>query len=119
MMSGSEQSASRRALRSAWGWSTLDDVKRAGSVLFFVLCVAVSIAGAVNVFADNADVRALAETTACAAKKCDAHRSVALTRLERTPFAQTFELSTPGGPVTVRCRRSAVFVGDYVCDKSD
>lgn len=97
----------------------MTSVRRSASALFFVLCVAVSIAGAYNVFSDNAEVRARAAEVACAVKKCGPRGNATMTRLERNPFAQSFEFATPAGPITVHCRRSAVFVGEYGCDKSD
>lgn len=64
-----------------------------------------------NVFGDNAELISEAKYTACPEKLC------AMTQLERTPFAQTFRFVTPGGaPVVVRCRRAAVFVGEYSCE---
>jgi hypothetical protein len=109
--------ASRRCT-VAIGVSPANDgrVKKAASVLFLLLCIAVSVAGAYNVFSDNADVRAQAEELACKEKKCGG-KAAALTRLERSPFAQSFTFATPNGDISVRCVRSAIFVGAYGCDK--
>jgi hypothetical protein len=100
-------------------------VRKAASVLFLVLCVAVSVAGAYNVFSDNAEVKAAAEQVACQGKPCSAQtaqtnkgaRPAVMTRLERSPFAQTFTFALPpnGAETTVHCRRSAIFVGAYTC----
>lgn len=100
-------------------------MRKAGSVLFLILCIAVSVAGAYNVFSDNAEVKAQAEQVACKDRPCGTQKAKAtvavMTRLERSPFSQTFTFATPpnGAETQVRCQRSAVFVGPYRCDKSD
>jgi hypothetical protein len=78
-------------------------------LLLAAACVVVSIAALINVFADNADLVARAKELGCPKGACD------LARVDRTPFAQTFDLRTPGGLVTVRCARVAVFFGEYGC----
>lgn len=96
-------------------------VRKAASVLFLILCIAVSVAGAYNVFSDNAEVKAQAEQVACKDRPCTEKRPAVMTRLERSPFGQTFTFATPpnGGETAVRCQRSAVFVGPYRCDKTN
>jgi hypothetical protein len=89
-------------------------MKRAASVTFLLLCIAISVAGAINVFADNADVRASAKDVACKKKKCGPG-GPALTREDRTPIAQSFLYATSDGTVAVRCARAAILVGDYSC----
>jgi hypothetical protein len=80
--------------------------------LFVTLaCLVVSVAAMLNVFADNDDVMAIAKTVACPSGPCD------LARVDRTPFAQTFDFRTTPGTVTVRCARGAIFFGDYACGK--
>jgi len=88
-------------------------MKRAGQTLFFLACVLFTIAAAYNVMADNAEVIALASESACRgqARTCRAQ----MTRMERTPFGQTFELATPKSKVEVRCVRALLFVGEYTC----
>jgi hypothetical protein len=76
-----------------------------------IACIAVSLAAMLNVFADNADVLAKAKGIACADGPCD------LARLDRTPFAQTFDFRTTPGVITVRCARGAIFFGEYGCAK--
>ena len=79
---------------------------------FFILSVVVaSVAGMVNVFSDNADVVAKAKEIGCPRPACT------LTRMERTPFAQTFEFQSTLGTVGVKCIRSSIFFGDYGCVK--
>jgi hypothetical protein len=79
---------------------------------FLVLtCVVVSIAGLVNVFSDNADIVAKAKEIGCPRPLCT------LTRMERSPFAQTFEFQSTVGTIGVKCVRSSIFFGDYSCVK--
>ena len=79
---------------------------------FFILSLVVaSVAGMVNVFSDNADVVAKAKEIGCPRPVCN------LTRMERTPFAQTFEFQSTLGTVGVKCIRSSIFFGDYGCVK--
>ena len=79
---------------------------------FVVLtCVVVSIAGMVNVFSDNADIVAKAKDIGCPRPVCN------LTRMERTPFAQTFEFQSTLGTIGVKCVRSSIFFGEYDCVK--
>jgi hypothetical protein len=81
----------------------------------FLACVLFSVAGAYNVMADNADVEAMAQATACGDGKaaCKAQK----TFMERTPIAQTFEFATgtTGKRVSVRCARAFVLAGEYTC----
>ena len=79
--------------------------------ILVVTCVVVSIAGLVNVFSDNADIAAQAKEIGCPRPTCN------LTRMERTPFAQTFEFRSTAGTIGVKCVRSAIFFGDYACTK--
>jgi hypothetical protein len=79
---------------------------------FLVLtCVVVSIAGLVNVFSDNADIVAKAKEIGCPRPMCT------LTRMERTPFSQTFEFQSAVGTIGVKCVRAAIFFGEYACAK--
>jgi hypothetical protein len=79
--------------------------------LLVLTCVVVSIAGLVNVFSDNADIVAKAKEIGCPRPVCS------LTRMERTPFAQTFEFQSTAGTIGIKCARSSIFVGDYECVK--
>jgi hypothetical protein len=38
-----------------------------------------------------------------------------MTRMERTPFGQTFEFTTAKRTVDVRCARAFVLLGEYTC----
>lgn len=88
-------------------------MKRAVQTILFLLCVVFSVAAVVNVLGDNAEVEALAVVAACAGQGTACHPQK--TRMERTPFAQSFELVTPKRTVEVRCARALVLVGDYAC----
>ena len=72
-------------------------------------CVVVSVAGLVNVFSDNAEVVTKAKEIGCPRPPCTP------TKIERTPFAQTFEFQSPAGTIGVKCAREAVFFGEYSC----
>ncbi|HMJ55863.1 MAG TPA: hypothetical protein VK540_27515 [Polyangiaceae bacterium] len=79
---------------------------------FLVLtCVVVSIAGLVNVFSDNADTVVKAKAIGCPRPVCN------LTRMERNPFAQTFEFQSTLGTIGVKCARAGIFFGEYSCVK--
>ncbi|WP_437738496.1 hypothetical protein [Sorangium sp. So ce1335] len=97
-------------------------MKRFLQLAIFVLCVAFSASVAYNVFSDNADVERMAALVACgeeagapegrrASDGCRAR----MTRLERTPFGQTFEFTTAKRTVDVRCERALVLVGEHRC----
>jgi hypothetical protein len=88
-------------------------MKRAGQILIFILCVAFSVAALYNVMSDNAEVERMAAAVACGEQgpNCRAQ----MTRMERTPFGQTFEMVTPKRTVDIVCRRAYLMVGDYAC----
>ena len=92
-------------------------MKRFGSVAFLLLCIAISIACAINVFADNTALTTEAGELACKGLACA--KPPAMTRVDRTPIAQTFTFAAgkSGTSVTVRCARSAILVGAYACAK--
>lgn len=74
-----------------------------------VLLVLLSILGLFNVYGDNSDVEAMAKEVAC--EGCES----TLTRLERTPIAQTFHLQTQKALFVVKCQRAGIFLGNYDC----
>jgi hypothetical protein len=88
-------------------------MKRAGQVAIFLLCIVFSVASAYNVFSDNSDVERMAAAVACGEQGPSCRAQV--TRIERTPFGQTFGMTTPKRTVDVVCRRAAIMVGDYGC----
>jgi hypothetical protein len=79
--------------------------------LVVLICVVVSVAGVINVFSDNAEIVAKAKEIGCPRPACN------LTRMERTPFAQTFEFQSTAGTIGVKCARASIFFGDYACTK--
>lgn len=83
-----------------------------GRAITLLLVVAASL-GIYNVLADNAEVVALAETTACGKTKC----SLAMTKMMRHPFGQsfTFQTNANGGTANVGCRRAFYLLGAYRC----
>jgi hypothetical protein len=81
-------------------------------ILSFIIIAAV-IAGVVNVYADAGPIERMAR-----ARVCERHSPPCrerLGRVMRTPFFHEMEFTDGGKPVTVRCSRSAVLVGDYAC----
>jgi hypothetical protein len=88
-------------------------MKRAAQTLVFLLCLVFSVSAAVNVIGDNAEVEGMANTVACDGAGEACHPQT--TRVERTPLAQSFEIVTSKRKVDVRCARSLVLVGKYVC----
>jgi hypothetical protein len=88
-------------------------VKRSGQFAVFALCVLFSVSAAYNVMSDNYAIEQDAKSVACRDEgdKCTAQ----VTRMERTPFAQSFEITTTKREVGVKCVRSLIMVGDYAC----
>lgn len=90
----------------------MDALKHYARFAFVLAILAVSIAGLYNVFGDAAELVPMAKQAACPGALCG------MTRLDRTPFAQTFTFNTPkGDAIEVKCTRAAVFVGEYACTK--
>lgn len=85
-----------------------------------VLLLGGTALGLYNVYSDNADVKTLAEKTACGERPCTAK----ITRESRSPLAQNFtyqtELTEKGKPqrgasVDVECKRAYYLLGEYAC----
>ena len=92
-----------------YAWPVIH-TKRFANVTLSVGCVAFGVLAFYNVFAENAEVEPLARAAAtCPTGTCQ------LTRLDRSPFAQTFEFQRRGETVTARCVRSAILLGPYGC----
>jgi hypothetical protein len=90
----------------------MSSTKSYARLFLAIACIVVSLAAMINVFGDNDEVQAKAKEIACAPKvACD------LARMDRSPFAQTFDFRSTPGPVTVRCTRGAIFFGEYACAK--
>jgi hypothetical protein len=78
-----------------------------------LLIMAIVIAGLVNVYADAGPIERMAR-----ARVCERHGAPCrerLGRVLRTPFFHELDFVDGGKPVTVRCSRSFIFVGDYGC----
>ena len=87
-----------------------------------VLLIGVTITGFINVFSDNSDVIALAETAACGKPSC----TYQTTRVSRNPIMQSFTFQTvlterrninQQTTVDVDCHRSLWLVGAYSCER--
>lgn len=88
--------------------------------LFAALCLAATALGLNNTYGDNADVKALAEKTACGTAPC----VVKTLNEQRSAFKQTFGYQTAlvekgksshGATVDIECARSYVLLGEYEC----
>ena len=88
-------------------------MRRAFQTILFLLCLVFSVAAAVNVLGDNAEVEAMAKAIACAGEGATCRPQT--TRMERTPLAQSFEFMTAKRKVEVRCSRALFLVGEYSC----
>jgi hypothetical protein len=81
--------------------------------------VGVAFMCAYNVFAVGNDVETLAKKTACQGVPLPC--SAGITRIERTPWAHTLEVST--SPTSANrdlfCQRQYILVGDYACQFKD
>jgi len=82
------------------------------SIAFIVLAVTAWMAYD-NVLSDDAPIRALAEKTACAKKKCEDQHGV--TREQRAPWGQSIDYTWRDGTVKVECHRSYYVFGERVC----
>lgn len=107
-------------------------MKRAAKVVVFLLCVGFVVAAIVNVFGDHTEVEKLAKEIACdaapskpaappAGKPAAATAAapglcaLAMTRMSRTPFGQSYEYTGSNSTRRIRCTRSLIFVGEYAC----
>lgn len=88
-------------------------MKRAVQLSFFAVCLIFSAGAVYNVFSDNVEVEQRARAVACGDQ--GASCSPQMTRMERTPFGQTFEFVTAKRTVSVRCTRGLVLAGGYAC----
>jgi len=88
-------------------------MKSAARRVLTVLCIVAGTMAIYNVMSDNDDVRRMAEKVACG--DTGAACRPQMTRMDRSPFAQSFEIVTTKRTFEVRCTRSLVLVGDYSC----
>jgi hypothetical protein len=87
---------------------------------FAIVCLTATALGLSNTYGDNAEVKALAQRTACGAPNC----SISDLSQARSAFSQRFGFQTAlvqkgksaqGASVDVECKRKLIFVGDYEC----
>jgi hypothetical protein len=87
-----------------------------------VILIGITITGFINVFADNAEVIAMAQTAACGTPTC----AYQMTRVSRNPIMQSFTFQTTltesrnvnrQMTVDVDCHRSLWLVGEYSCER--
>jgi hypothetical protein len=79
-----------------------------------ILLLVATILGLYNVYADNPEVRKLAEQAACGKSGC-----VRTLRSHRTPMGQDFEFQTsvqPQHSLEVHCARAYLLVGAFACE---
>src|SRR5688500_4068348 len=82
--------------------------------LVSISLIGLTVLGFYNVFGDNTETRALAESTACGKARC----SVRLLENARNPIGQSFEFQTgETARVRVSCHRSFYFLGDWKCER--
>jgi hypothetical protein len=90
-----------------------------------IVCIGVTVFGLINVYGDNADVVAQAESVACGAPSC----SVQMTRMSRSPITQSFTFQinpkqqassmVAGSSTTdVECTREYFLLGEYQCKRA-
>jgi len=88
--------------------------------LFAVLCLGATGLGLNNTYGDNAEVKALAEKTACGPAPC----VVKTLNEQRSAFKQSFGYqtalvekgkSTHGASIDIECAREYVLLGEYQC----
>jgi len=91
----------------------MSSTKAYARLFLAIACIVVSLAAMVNVFADNDEVLAKARDVG----GCTTKQSCDLARMDRSPFAQTFDFRATPGPISVRCTRAAIFFGEYACKK--
>ncbi len=88
--------------------------RRTLSTLVFAAGIGFSVACFYNVLGDNTAVVADAKSIACGDLGSDCNAKI--THMMRTPFGQTFQITTPKRAVEVSCRRAAIFVGAWSCE---
>jgi hypothetical protein len=81
--------------------------------IFTVVCIVLGTLAIYNVMSDNDDVLRMAEKVACGDSGAACRPQ--MTRMERSPFSQSFEIVTTKRTYEVRCTRAFVFAGAYSC----
>lgn len=92
--------------------------KQLARPLFSLVLLAITVLGLINVYGDNTEVALKAKRVACGGQECPTQ----VTRLERNPLAQTFDIaSEPNGArkgsvtSTIKCSRTQVLIGEWEC----
>ena len=81
--------------------------------IMWVIAMGLSVLGLMNVYGDSSHVEELAREAACEGCK------PAMRQVARTPLGQTYRLQVDDGvEVVVSCSKSAIFVGEYSCEKN-
>ena len=81
-----------------------------------VILLGLTVAGLVNTYGDSTGVEKAAADAACGGEPCP----VQLREFTRSPIAHqyVFDVGKAGTRTEVKCQRSAIFFGDYRCEKS-
>jgi hypothetical protein len=84
-------------------------------VILPVVLLGLTAAGLLNTYGDSTGVEKLAGEAACGGQMCP----VRMTEFTRSPFSHeyVFEVGKSGTRTEVKCARSAIFFGDYHCEK--
>jgi hypothetical protein len=84
-------------------------------VVLPVVLLGLTAAGLVNTYGDSTGVEAAAQRAACGGEQCQ----VRMREFTRSPFSHeyVFEVGKSGTRTVVKCARSAIFFGDYSCEK--
>ncbi len=92
-------------------------MKQLSGVIFLALCVGLAAASVNNVVGDTGKVDRLAGEAACAqgGPKCRARP----TEYMRNVFFHQLKFVVNKKPVTIRCSRALVFVGEWGCRVHD
>lgn len=87
--------------------------------LITVTLLGLTVLGLINVYGDNTEVLLQAKRVACGGQECPTQ----LTRLERNPLGQTFDIvAEPKGArkgsvtATVKCARTRILIGEWECN---
>ena len=88
-------------------------MKKLWTGLLALMCVVLGLSSYEYVIADHTAAQEDAEKAACTVKKCEDRHG--MTRLDQSPFGQTFEFTWRDGTVRVHCVRKFWVIGDLAC----
>jgi hypothetical protein len=91
------------------------DLGVARRVVLPVVLLGLTAAGLVNTYGDSTGVEQAAAKAACGGESCP----VQMREFTRSPFSHeyVFDVGKSGTRTVVKCARSAIFFGDYSCEK--